>query len=131
MKNRSPKRLSKNARIEMHFLECLQQRLPDNIRVLEGLLQLNNFCGRYDEGLRIAQHVVAMIPKEADAWYNLASCYAMTGRKTEAIAALARAIHMGYDDYRWIMADRELLPLRGDPRFKRLLTKIKQFSTSR
>ncbi|HBA85722.1 MAG TPA: hypothetical protein DCZ95_16695 [Verrucomicrobia bacterium] len=128
MQKRSPKNLSRKAQVELKFLEALQQRLPENIRILEGLLELNNSNGRHDEGLRIAQHVVAMIPDQADAWYNLGACYAMTGKTTEAVAALSKAVSMGYDDYRWMQTDQELLPLRNDPRFKRLLSKIKQLT---
>ena len=131
MKNRSPKRLTRNARVEIRFLEALQQRLPHHLRILEGLLEANNQHGRFKEGLSIAQHVVAMIPGHADAWYNLASSYALNDHPTEAIAALARAIQMGYDDYRWILADQELISLRNDPRFKRLLNQLRQVEAPR
>ena len=128
MQTKASKRLSRNARIELRFLEALKTRLPAHIRLLEGLLELNNACKRYEEGLRIARHVVALIPGQADAWYNLGASYAMNGCKTEAIAALTKAISMGYQDYQWMQLDRDLLPLRGDPRFKRLLSKVKQLT---
>ncbi len=128
MQRTRPVRLSRARRIEARFLEACRNRLPGNIRILEGLLELHNTCRQYEEALRIAQRVITLIPDQADAWYNLGSCYAMNGRQVEAIAALTKAITMGYQDYDWMMMDNDLRPLRNDPHFLLLLKKVRQLA---
>ena len=114
---------AKDIRIEAEFLEGLRKKLPRHPRILEALIAVYSIQGRDEESLQMARLLITMIPQDADAWYLLGSCYAAAQHATEAIAALTKAISMGYSDFEWMKEDQDLLSLRADPRFQKLLAK--------
>lgn len=107
--------------MEMRFLEGVRSRCPDNIRVLEALGDLYTKIGKYGEGLDVDLQVIKLRPYDETAWYNLACSYALTGRRDEAIAALRKAVKLGYRDFQWMKKDPDLKSLRSDPRFLELV----------
>jgi carboxyl-terminal processing protease len=58
-------------------------------------------------------------------WYNLACGYALLGRTDDALSALAHAGEAGFGDWQAVQNDPDLSSLRGDPRFDRVLARIK------
>ncbi len=113
-------------KVEVEFLEAVRVRLPAHRPLLEGLMCLYIAHRRYTDALQLAAILVALKPADPEAWYNLGSCYALNGRATEAIAALAKAINTGFDDIEWIQFDVELQSLKSDPRFQQLLRMARQ-----
>ena len=107
--------------IEVRFLEGVRMRCPDNIRVLEALGNLYTRIGKYTEGLAIDLQMVKLCPHDETAWYNLACSYALTGEHDQAIAALRKAVKLGYRDWRWMKKDPDLKSLHADPRFLELV----------
>lgn len=107
--------------VEMRFLEGVRARCPDNVRVLEALGDLYTKVGKYGEGLDVDLQVVKLRPHDETAWYNLACSFALTGRHDEAIAALRKAVKLGYRDFRWMKKDADLKSLHSDPRFLELV----------
>ena len=59
--------------------------------------------------------------------YNLACVYALQNKKKEAIAALEKAVALGYDDYRNVKTDKDLVNIRKEKKFVALLQKLKAF----
>jgi hypothetical protein len=59
------------------------------------------------------------------AYYNLACGYVRVGRKDDALVALGRAVDQGMTDRATYENDEDLNPLRGDPRFQQLLSRLK------
>jgi hypothetical protein len=53
--------------------------------------------------------------------YNLACCHALSGEKEAALRALERALALGFPDLAQPARDPDLVLLRDDPRFKKLL----------
>ncbi|MEP7273485.1 MAG: tetratricopeptide repeat protein [Acidobacteriota bacterium] len=53
--------------------------------------------------------------------YNIARCYVLDGDKQQGLKWLERAVNEGYRNLNIIRANRELDPIREDPRFKELL----------
>jgi hypothetical protein len=53
-------------------------------------------------------------------YYNLACSYSLTDRIDESITALVKAVHLGYDDSRWMDTDPDLNNVRTDPRYQRI-----------
>ncbi|MFH0881332.1 MAG: hypothetical protein V2A34_16595, partial [Lentisphaerota bacterium] len=104
----------------------LQKRLPKSPRILEALIAVYSIQNRNEESLHLAQRLITMLPHEPDTWYLLGSCYAAAGYSNEAIAALTKALNMGYSDIEWMQQDEDLLSLRADPRFQKLLNKARQ-----
>ena len=46
--------------------------------------------------------------------YNLACVCALQNKKKEAIAALEKAVALGYDDYRNVKTDKDLVNIRKE-----------------
>jgi adenylate cyclase len=61
---------------------------------------------------------------EANVLYNSACAYAQVGEPDRAIDLLERAVNLGWGYRAWLETDTDLLPLRGNPRFKALLASI-------
>ena len=59
--------------------------------------------------------------------YNLACVCALQNKKKEAIAALEKAVALGYDDYRNVKTDKDLVNIRKEKKFVALLQKLKAF----
>jgi len=121
MSRKPAKTTSRAKKVEISFLEGLKGRCPDDPKVLKALAELYTKTGRVEDGLAADLDLVRLCPAESEVWYNLGCSYALTGRKDEALAALSRAIDLGYEDYQWMSADGDLSSLREDPRFVSLL----------
>lgn len=109
---------------ELDFLECLSRRCRRDADILKALSDLYAKAGRYEDGLTIDLELSELCPGESVVWYNLACSYALTARKEEALAALARAVDLGYRDAGWIRKDSDLASIRHDERFKALLRRL-------
>ena len=48
-------------------------------------------------------------------FYNLACSCSLTDRIDESITALNKAVHLGYDDSKWMDTDPDLNKVRTDP----------------
>jgi tetratricopeptide (TPR) repeat protein len=84
---------------------------------------------RNDDAIRSYERAFAMgIPPgpatRGVAYYNLACAYARVGQKDKAIEALSRAVDEGFADRAGMEKDEDLAPLRADPRFQQLLSRI-------
>jgi hypothetical protein len=58
-------------------------------------------------------------------FYMKACIYALSGQKTQAMAAISQAVAAGFMDYSKYSSDTDFDSLRGDPEFKSLLAEIK------
>jgi len=65
-------------------------------------------------------------PQNPLVFYNLACSYSLTEQFPRAVAALHRAIDLGYRDFKWLAKDPDLKKLRAQPAFDELKEKIKQ-----
>ena len=111
-------------RIELRFLEAVRARLPEHPGVAASVGYLYTEMGRYHDGLAADRQLVKMEPASPLAHYNLACSLALTGQPDEAFAELEQAIALGYDDADWMASDEDLISLREDPRFGRLLARM-------
>lgn len=121
---------SRATRIELNFLEALRERLPTHRALLEAALELHTMLGHYPQALQTAQALAAIAPEDPVTWYALGACYTLNHRETEALAALTRAIKLGFHNYEWIMSDKMLLPLRAHPLFKKLIRQVSHPASS-
>ena len=90
----------------------LQQRLIQTVR-----------AGRTEEMERVCREGVALMPNDATWQYNLACALAYRADKGEALAALERAIMLGFRDAAAIRADNDLKQLASLPEFAALVKK--------
>jgi hypothetical protein len=64
-------------------------------------------------------------------WYNMARAYTRLGRADDALHALRRALEEGYADDDSLRSERDLAPLRADPRFRSLTGLVPAATLSR
>ena len=80
--------------------------------------------GQLEEGLEWAERAVAIDPDDAGVRYNVACLYSLEGQIDKAIGCLEGAIQVGFGNKAWMENDPDLDPLRGDPRFQKLLKNL-------
>jgi tetratricopeptide (TPR) repeat protein len=84
--------------------------------------------GRNEEGARSYERALALgVPPgqaRATAAYNLACAYARLGRADDAFRMLDVAVENGLAQRAQVENDEDLAPLRGDPRYQRLLERL-------
>lgn len=61
-----------------------------------------------------------VFPNDAALYYNLGCALARQNKIDDALAALAKSVGAGYDDFAQMMADADLASIRGDARFQAL-----------
>jgi Flp pilus assembly protein TadD len=97
---------------------------PDDARALylggSALVQL----GERERGREWTRRALAIDPEDPGVLYNVTCVYAFLGQADDAIDCLEKAIRNGFGHREWLENDSDLDPLRGDSRFKALLSKI-------
>ncbi|MFM7205704.1 MAG: TPR end-of-group domain-containing protein [Planctomycetaceae bacterium] len=106
---------------DIDFFEKLLARSPESIEVLRVLAELVSRKGLVTRAVDLDRRLVAILPEDVLARYNLACSLARAGRADEAIDALSRAILLGYDDLEHMESDPDLESLHGHPDFLALL----------
>lgn len=106
---------------ELEFFDALLARLPDHADALRAQASNLSAKGLIREGLKVDQKLVQLRPEDPTAHYNLACRYALLRQPDLAITTLRRAVELGYRDFRYMVADRDLDSIRRDPRFRDLL----------
>ena len=112
---------------EIAFYEGVIERSPEYIDALIPLAEAYTRKGLYGKGLEIDKRLSRLCRSNPIVYYNLACSFALVGKKREAIAALQRAIKLGYDDMDHLRQDRNFKFLHGDPAFEKLLNGITTF----
>ncbi len=128
-KNAARKRMSRQAQrdldLEIGFIEGVLKRDPHFETALQVLGNDYTQRGRYVDGLKIDEQLIRLRPDDAVAHYNLACSYSLTDQYDQAVAALDRALSLGYSDYQWLARDPDLQKLRKHPLFTRIRDKVK------
>lgn len=106
---------------EIAFLGGILERAPFNVTVLR--VHADNLAARglAHRALQLDRRIVRLLPDRPRPWYNLACSYAVAGLTELAIAALHRAVDLGYRRLRKIERDRDLESIRSDPRYRSLV----------
>jgi len=81
--------------------------------------------GRPREAIPWMQKAVDAEPGNPKSWYNLAGMYALAGSPDMAIQTLNRAVDLGYSNYRNASSDPIFASIRSDPRFQKVLDRIR------
>jgi len=125
MGRRLKRAANRGERVEIEFLESVRKRCTPNRMILETLGELYTRTGRFEEGLNTDLELTRICPREAIAWYNLGCSYALISKKDDALAALTKAIELGYKDIAWMSGDSDLESVQDDPQFHALLKRAK------
>ncbi len=103
------------------FLACETARNPGNLAALAELAHVLTRLGRVEEGLSADRRLVELAPESPTVHYNLACSLCLSGHASSAIEELERAIELGYTDVEHLLEDDDLISLRPDSRFQRLV----------
>src|SRR2546430_14368792 len=119
------------------FRECreiLAQRLvvkPEHARTIAVLAQVDAGLGQKDLAIREAQHAIDLMPVSKDIYdgalvlEGLAQVYAWSGDRDRAIELVQKLLTMpGYINYGRLKLNPLWSPLRGDPRFEKIVASL-------
>ncbi len=109
-------------------IEIIQEVLEKNPR-MEGIRPMFAIFlaakGRTEDALnQITPEAVNISKADHDMAYWLCSAYAVMGNTEEALNWFERAAKLGYENKPWFEADKTLDSIRGEERFKTLMSKI-------
>lgn len=111
--------------VEIGFLEGVVRRDPTYFDAWL-LLGDDYACrGRYRDGLTVDLRLCDLQPENALAHYNLACSYSLTGQPERAVRTLARALELGYRDFRWMRRDPDLKNARRHPLFAAIRERVR------
>jgi tetratricopeptide (TPR) repeat protein len=119
------------------FRECreiLAQRLiekPEHARTIAVLAQVDAGLGQKELAVREAQHAVDLMPISKDIYdgalvlEGLAQVYTWSGDRDRAIGLVQKLVTMpGYVNYVRLKLHPLWSPLRGDPRFEKIVSSL-------
>ncbi len=109
---------------KIEFIEGLVRRDPDYVDALQLLGDHYTQRGRFPEGLQVDERLANLEPQNSLVFYNLACSYSLTGQFDRAVAALEKALSLGYRDFAWLAKDPDLKNLRAQPAYRDLKEKI-------
>lgn len=113
---------------EIKFFEGLVKDNPRFIDALIPLAEAYTKKGLHKKGLTIDKRLARLRKSDPVVHYNLACSYALLNQKKEALQALRKSIELGYDDFAYLLRDKDLKSLNQDPDFLALIpAKIKAF----
>jgi len=126
-----------SARATAAFRECrdiLAQRLivkPEDARTIAVLAQVDEGLGQTDLAIREAQHAIDLMPMSKDIYdgalvlEGLAQVYTWSGDRDHAIGLVQKLLTMpGYTNYGRLKLHPLWSPLRGDPRFEKIVNSL-------
>jgi tetratricopeptide (TPR) repeat protein len=109
---------------EIEFFDQLLARIPDHAEALRAQAGNLTAKGRLADGLEVDRRLVRTRPNDPTAHYRLACRYALLRQADLALRTLRRAVELGFRDFGTLRRDRDLDPIRKDPRFRSLLREL-------
>jgi hypothetical protein len=109
-------------------MRVVTQREPKNALAFRVLALSLIRLGRYDDALGVLATARELDPNSGPAIYNTAVAYALSGKKSEAIAWLRNAKTSRRVDITQAMTDNDPVSLRDDPDFLALQPKPEDFA---
>src|SRR5262249_26123189 len=113
--------------IEISFMEGVVERDPLFVEAWKVLSDAYSRRGKFEQGLRADEHLARIRPDDPSVLYNLACSYSLSKNFDNAASVLSRAISNGFHDFKWLMKDPDLGPLRKEAPFKKVWAKISAF----
>jgi tetratricopeptide (TPR) repeat protein len=128
-KSSSRKKLTRqeqrNLDVEIGFIEGVVKRDPAYVEALQILGDNYTRRGRFVDGLKVDEQLSRLRPHDALVQYNLACSYSLTDQMEPAMAALNRALDLGYRDFKWMAKDPDLKNARKHPLYKTVRARIR------
>jgi len=99
------------------------EQVPEDVRARILMAAELAGMGEVEETERHLQMAIALRPTDTNVLYNAACTYGILNKKQEALDTLKKAIECGYGNLEWIKQDPDLLLLRDDPEFQKLVNR--------
>jgi len=112
----------------VQLIEVELESKPNHTFLLSVLAELHAKRGDHRKALETLTRLMSLVKDEPDVWFIAAKAYEITGSRDDALAALDRALQSGYSQA-GIEAEPELVELRRDVRFHRLLIRYQAGAT--
>ena len=120
------RREQKDLDVQIGFLEGVVTRDPSFVDALQILGDDYTSRGRFVAGLKVDERLAELRPDEPIVYYNLACSYCLTGKLTRAVAALQKALALGYRDFNWLSRDPDLKRLRNHPSYEAIQAQVRK-----
>jgi hypothetical protein len=134
-KSGAKKKLSREQQRELDvkigFMEGVVRRDPGYVEALQVLGDDYTRRGKFIAGLKVDEQLSHLRPGDPMVQYNLACSYSLTGNFNQAVAALERALNLGYRDFKWLDQDPDLIDLRQHPLYKNIRTKLRRLQSKK
>ena len=115
--------------IKICFMEGVVKRDPAYVEALQILGDDYTRRGKFVAGLKVDEQLSQLRPGDPLVQYNLACSYSLTGNFNQAIAALEKALNLGYRDFKWLAQDPDLSDLRLHPLYKNIRAKVRHLQS--
>jgi Flp pilus assembly protein TadD len=130
MAEKSAKKLTRDQQrkldIQIGFMEGLVKRDPSYVEALQILGDDYTRRGNFVAGLKVDEQLSQLRPTDSLVQYNLACSYSLTGNFNQAVAALDKALDLGYRDFKWLNQDPDLAAVREHPLYKKIVGKVRR-----
>ena len=131
LEKRSPKKKltphqQRELDVAIHFLEGVVRRDPEYVDALQLLGDDYTRRGKFQAGLDVDTRLAQLRPDDPLVYYNLACSYSLTSQIDAAVAALDRALNLGYRDFQWLSRDPDLRALRKHPLFENIRAMVRK-----
>jgi tetratricopeptide (TPR) repeat protein len=134
-KSSTKKKLSRDEQRELDirigFMEGVVKRDPGYVEALQILGDDYTKRGKFVAGLKVDEQLSQLRPIDPMVQYNLACSYSLTGNFNQAVAALEKALDLGYRDFKWLAQDPDLNDLRLHPLYKNIRAKVRRLQAKR
>jgi tetratricopeptide (TPR) repeat protein len=103
--------------VEISFYESLHSRYPDDWEIIKVLADYYMEARLYPEALNLDEQIIAQFPNDALAHYNYACSLCRNHQLEASLAALQKAVDLGYSNWDYLLHDHDLAELRDLPQF--------------
>jgi len=110
---------------EIQFFESILKDQPSFIEAMIALGDLYTKKGLNEEGLRMDQKLFHLRPDDPIILYNLTCSYSLTNQIDEALKTIKLSVEFGYNDWEYLLKDRDLDNLKNDQQFQKFLSELR------
>src|SRR5262245_24403661 len=101
-KKRPTRQQTRALDVQIKFMEGLVRRDPEFVDALQLLGAHYTQRGKYAESLEVDERLSRLQPNDPLVYYNLACSYSLNRQFDLAVAALEKALNLGYRDLNWL-----------------------------
>src|SRR5215813_8829340 len=112
--------------VKIRFMEGVVRRDSRYVEALQILGDHYTQRGRYEHSLKVDKQLSRLEPRNPLVFYNLACSHSLNSEFDLAVAALEKALLLGYRDFKWLARDPDLRLLRKHPLYRPIEAKIRK-----